>query len=125
MWFRDNLRIETRNRATGGNGFGKRFSRIGLIEQCLPLQIAELYVIAINDPQASNAGASEERSQSRSSCSTAHDSDLSAEERFLTCFANPREKNLPRISLVNVGFHRCNDLRRNDLRSNVNQRPCS
>src|SRR5437764_15251818 len=105
MWFRDNLRIKTCNLAARGNGFGKRFSRVGLIEQCLPLQIAGLYVIAVNDPQGSNAGASEERSQSRSSCSTAHDSNLTAEERSLTCLANPREKNLPRISFVNVGFH--------------------
>src|SRR5437764_14950178 len=105
MWFRDNLRIETCNLATGGNGFGKRFSRIGLIEPHLPLQIAGLYVIAVNDPQGSNASASEERSQSRSGCAAAYDRHSARQQPLLAHFSNSREKHLPRISFVNLGFH--------------------
>jgi len=43
-------RVDPRERSLGRDGFGQRLGGIGFIEQGLPLQVAGLDVVAINDP---------------------------------------------------------------------------
>ena len=63
-----NLRIEGRNLAGGGDGFGQRLGCIGFIKQGLALQVAGLNVVPVDDANSAHAGAGQQGSQGRAGC---------------------------------------------------------
>ncbi len=63
MGFNHDFGIESSDFSGRGDGLGQRFSGIGFVEKGLPLQIAGLNVIAVNDPDCSHAGASKQGSE--------------------------------------------------------------
>ena len=61
--------------AMSGNRLGQRFGGIALVEQNLPLQIAGLNVVAVDDADVAYAGANQQRAEHRSGGSAADDGD--------------------------------------------------
>src|SRR5258706_5679250 len=76
----DNFRIEGRNLARCGNGFGQRLGSIALFEQRLPLQVAGLDVVAIDNSQRSHASSSQQGRQRRPGRSTPYNRDSASRE---------------------------------------------
>ena len=105
MSLTDNLRIEQGNLPACRNCFRERLSRVGFVEQCLPLQVAGFNVVSIKDPQRSHASPRQKGSQCGSSRPAAHNRHSACQQPLLAHFTNSREKHLPRISSVNLGFH--------------------
>ena len=73
LWIDDNLRIKRGNLAGGGNCFGQGLGGVLLIEQRLPLQVAGLDVIAIDNSQSSQACTRQQSGQRGAGRATADD----------------------------------------------------
>lgn len=59
----DNLGVCSAQFLRGGGSFGQALLGVTFIEEYLPLQVAELDKIAINDAEAANSCANDERSE--------------------------------------------------------------
>ncbi len=90
--------IERRNFSRGSNRFRQRFGGVGFVEQHLPLQVAGLDVIAVDDAKVSHAGARQQRSQRRAGGAATDDNDASLSEFGFTLRANLLEQYLPRVT---------------------------
>jgi len=70
------LRVEGGDFAGGGDRFGKRFGGVGLVEEGLALKVARLDVIAVDDAQCANAGASQQSGKGGTGRAAANDAYL-------------------------------------------------
>jgi hypothetical protein len=98
--FHDNLRVESSDPAGGSDRLGQRFGGVGLVKQRLPLQVAELDVITINDAKGSNPRSGEEQSQCRPSGAAANNCDARSAKTLLAVFPDTGEEHLSRVSFI-------------------------
>ena len=90
--------IEGRDFAGGGDGLGQGFCGVVLIEQRLPLQIAGLNVIAVDNADRAHAGAGQQGSQGRAGGAAAYNGRAGRRQLALAFSADSAEQHLPRIA---------------------------
>ena len=92
--------IESRDLSGGSNCFWQGFGGVRFIEERLPLQIAGLDIIAINDANRAHTRAGKQGSQRRPGRSAAYNSNTRRGQLALAFSPNSAKKHLPGISLV-------------------------
>src|SRR5262249_3709722 len=85
--------------AGGGLGLGQVLGHVVFVEQHLPLQVARLDEIAVDQPQMADAGANQSVGQHRAQRATAAQRHTRIEQTPLTVFADAGETNLPAVAL--------------------------
>jgi len=108
--FDGHLTVDGAKTAFGGHGLGKRFASVGFIEQSLALKVGRLDEIAVNDPQVTDAGADEQIGGYRSQRAATDQDNARGQEPALSILANTGEKDLARVSILQVRVHRDPDL---------------
>ena len=112
--------VESRNFSGRGDCFRKGFSGIGFIKQGLPLQIAGLDVIAVNDADRAHARTGKQGSEHRASSAAADNGNARGGQLALTFQLRSREKALganisrpvpkrssvPRVQTIMIGATR-------------------
>ncbi len=99
-WFNHDLRVEGGDFTGGGDGLGKGVGSVFFIEQRLTLQIAGLDVVAVDDAQSSNTGASQQAGQGGAGSSASDNGHAGGSEFSLAFGADTAKQNLARITLV-------------------------
>ena len=93
------FRVEAADLAGGGDGLGQRLGGVGLVEEHLPLQIAGLDVVAIDDAQVADSGARQQRSEGRAGGSAADDGDAGGGQLLLAFGSDGLEEDLAGVPL--------------------------
>jgi len=104
------LTVDGAKAAFSGDGLGKRFASVGFIEQSLSLKVGRLDEIAVNDAQVADAGANEQIGGCRAQRAATDQDYARGQEPLLSIFANTGEKDLARVSILQVRVHRDPDL---------------
>jgi len=96
------FRIEGRDFTRSGNRLGQGLRRVRFVEKQLPLQIAGLDIVAIENPNGAHAGTGQQGCERGPSRAASHDTDASRAKPGLSGSTDSREKHLPRISFVQI-----------------------
>ena len=86
-------------------GFGQRLEGIGFFIQPLPMKIARLDEIAVDQREASDSGARQSRGVKTAQRSATDDRHVRRQKRFLSRFADAWEKDLARIPFSRGRVH--------------------
>ena len=79
--------------------FGRRLLGVALVKQPLPLQIAQLHVVPVDDPQQADSGPRQRPGLKASECAATDYRHSCVQQLLLAGCAQAREENLPRITL--------------------------
>ena len=94
------LRIEGGNPSRGSDGLGQGLGSIAFVEKRLPLQVAGFNIVAIDNPNASHAGAGKHRGKRGAGRSATYNSESRGRELALPLRSNAAKKHLARISFI-------------------------
>ena len=94
-----NSGIDARQTPLGRNGFGHRIGGVGFFEKELPLQVAWLDVIAVDDREAAHAGPRQRHGLQAAEGAASGHHGVRGQQALLSRLADPGKQNLARISL--------------------------
>ena len=91
--------VEAANLAGGSDGLGQRFGGVGFVEEHLALQVAGLYVVAVNDAEVADSGARQQGSKGRAGGTAADDGDACRGQALLAVGSDGWKQDLARVPL--------------------------
>ncbi len=95
--------VEQGNLAAGGLGLGQRVAGVGFIKEHLPLQVAGLDKVAVDQREAPNAGPGKQAGSSGSGCSAADQRNMRGGKFGLARGADAREQDLAGVAVCPLG----------------------
>lgn len=98
-----NFAVEAGDLAASGLGLGRRLTRIFLIEKDLPLQVAGLDEVAVDEREATDAGSREQRGDGGTGGADAEDGNVSRGETGLASDADRDKESLARVAVEGLG----------------------